>query len=347
MNDQVMPPGESRPHAQDGRPLIAAMLPPPARHPATVYLARLAPGSRRTMRGALTTIAALLTDGCADAETLDWGALRYPHTAAARAALSARYAPATANKALAALRGVLREAWRLGYTDAEAYRHAADLPPVRGSSRLQGRALTAGELRALFATCAAAPGAAAARDAALLAVLYGGGLRRGEVVALDLADYDDSSGALRVQQGKGRKPRTAYLTGAGAAALTAWLHSRGTAAGPLFLRVRRGGHMDPHMRRMTDQSVYDIVRRRAAQAGVPRFSPHDVRRTFISDLLDAGADLAAVQRLAGHADSAATARYDRRGAAAERRAATLLHVPYVAPAFPAPRDSGQSPPLGG
>jgi len=90
--------------------LLAVDRVPADRHPAAVYVASLAPGSRRTMRQALDTVAGLLTGGRANAETLSWPSLRYQHTQAVRAALAARYAPATANKMLAALRGVLRHA---------------------------------------------------------------------------------------------------------------------------------------------------------------------------------------------------------------------------------------------
>jgi hypothetical protein len=113
--------------AVDRKALVMPTPRTPDRHPATVYLARLAPGFRRTMRAALETIASLLTGGQATAASLAWGALRYQHTAAVRAVVAERYAPATANKLLAALRGVLQEAWRLGDLEAEAYQRVADL----------------------------------------------------------------------------------------------------------------------------------------------------------------------------------------------------------------------------
>ena len=145
---------ETLPTAAEAHALVAVVALPADRHPAAVYIASLAPGSRRTMRQALDAVAGILTSGQATAETLDWSALRYQHTQAVRAALAARHAPATANKMLAALRGVLREAWRLGYVGADDYSRAADLPAVRGSTLPRGRALTPGELRALFAAVA-------------------------------------------------------------------------------------------------------------------------------------------------------------------------------------------------
>jgi len=166
-------------------------------NPAAVYLARLAPGSRRAMRAALETLAIIAHGPGAAAETFPWAALRYQHTQALRTALAARYAPSTANRQLSGLRGVLREAWRLGAMTAEDYRRAADLEPVRAERLPAGREVTAGELRALFVACGEDPTPAGARDAAILAVLYGGGLRRSEAVAVDLADFNPESGELR------------------------------------------------------------------------------------------------------------------------------------------------------
>ena len=297
-------------------------------HPAAVYLARLAPGSRRTMSEALDTVAGILTSNRCDKQSLDWSALRYQHTAAVRAVLADLYAPATANKMLAALRGVLRETWRLGLVSAEDYHRAADLPSVRGTTAPRGRALDEDELAQLFARCALDKSPAGLRDAAMLAVLYGCGLRRSELVGLDVADYATKDGALRIRSGKGNKARTNYATGGVRTAVDAWLKVRDKVPGPLFCPVNKSGKIT--YRRLTDQAVRKMLLNRAREAGVEHFSPHDLRRTMIGDLLDAGADISTVQRLAGHANVTTTARYDRRGEAAKRKAAGLLHVPITA-----------------
>jgi site-specific recombinase XerD len=309
---------------------------PAQERPALVYLARLSDGSRRTMRGALDGIARLLSDGCCDAETLDWAALRYQHTAAVRSALQSTVSPrtgaplsvATVNKLLAALRGVLREAWRLGLLSAEDFHRAIDLPNVRGQALPRGRALTTGEVRALLDACVADTTTAGARDAAVIAVLYGAGLRRSELVALNVDDYDAAGASLAVRAGKGRKQRVVYIAAGGAAAVETWLRLRGDASGALFWATDRGGR--PVHRRLSSHAVMFVLRRRALRAGVVQFSAHDMRRTFISHLLDAGADIATAQALAGHASVTTTATYDRRGERTKQAAAALLNVPFAA-----------------
>ena len=278
------------------------------------------------MRASLENIASFVSGGEADAAGLAWHRLRYQHTALIRATLAETYAPATANKMLSALRGVLKECFRLGYTSAEDYQRARDLPPVRGSTLPKGRALSHGELARLFGVCAEDPRRErGARDAAILSVLYGCGLRRSEAVSLDASDFDPETEDLRVR-GKGGKERIVYAAGGAAEDLGAWMAVRGDGDGPLFHPINKGGRIE--RRRMSDQAVLYVLKRRGRQIAAKGFSPHDMRRTFIGDLLDAGADLAAVQRLAGHASVQTTARYDRRGERARKRAASLLHVPY-------------------
>ena len=75
---------------------------------------------------------------------------------------------------------------------------------------------------------------------------------------------------------------------------------------------------------MSSQAVLLIVQKRDQQSGVESFSPHDFRRTFCNDLLDAGVDIVTVQKLAGHASPVTTAKYDRRREAVKRRAVQNL-----------------------
>jgi site-specific recombinase XerD len=191
---------------------------------------------------------------------------------------------------------------------------------VSGHTTPAGRALSGGELAALLNSCAPRP--LGVRDAAIMSLLYGCGLRRAELVALNIEDYIKEESELIVR-GKGNKQRVVPV-GNAAPALADWLAIRGEESGPLFwgLGNRNRG------RRLTDQAIYNMLRKRARLAGVSRLSPHDFRRTFVGDLLDAGADIVTVQKMAGHADPATTSRYDRRGKRAQHKAASLLHVPY-------------------
>jgi integrase len=126
--------------------------------------------------------------------------------------------------------------------------------------------------------------------------------------------------------GKGNKERIVPLPAAAVAALSAWLEVRGAAPGPLLCPVR-GSTVT--VRRMSAQAVMTALLRRAAESGVPHLSPHDLRRSYITGLLRAGADLSTVQRLAGHASVTTTTRYDRRGDDEKAKAVALLCVPYV------------------
>ena len=307
-------------------PLIRFHGRPADENPALVYVASLTTqDGRRAMRQALDTIARILSAEWASAREIDWAALRFQHTQAIRTALlEAGYKPATINKALSALRGTLRAAWQMGQMGAEDFHRAASVDNVRGETLPAGRDLSAGEIRALMACCSEDMRPAGFRDAALIAVLCLG-LRRAEVVTLDVGTYDPESGALKVT-GKGRRERMIYAFGGAADALGDWLKTRGDAPGPLFYPIRKGGEII--RARLTTQAVYSILRSRAGKAGVKAFSPHDLRRTFVGSLLDAGADLAVVARLAGHAAVSTTARYDRRGEQAKKKAARMLHVPY-------------------
>jgi integrase/recombinase XerC len=137
------------------------------------------------------------------------------------------------------------------------------------------------------------------RDRALLETLYSAGLRVGELTGLDLDDVDLDAGVVTVR-GKGRRERLALLGPQAVAALTRWLGERSALVGgrakaqaALFLN-RRGT-------RLTARSVGRLLEKYLAQAGLdPRTSPHTLRHSFATHLLDAGADIRSVQELLGH-----------------------------------------------
>jgi integrase len=136
---------------------------------------------------------------------------------------------------------------------------------------------------------------------------------------------DDATFTISVRADKAIRIERSRTSGT-IVAFRAGLDVRGHDADALFGQAVRGGRGGE--RRLADKGVAVILSDRAAAAGVAPFTPHDMRRTYISELLDAGADLATVQKMVGHESVTTTAGYDRRGDAAKRKAADLVHVPF-------------------
>lgn len=309
---------------------------PADRDPLLVYLASLGVRTRVTVLVALDCVADILTSGVHDARSCPWGDVRYQHVEAVRAALRERFSVATANLRLSCLRAILKRCWLLDLMSGDDYQRAAAVQGIKGSSLPKGRALPVGEIQRLFETCREIGGASGARDAALIAIAYGGGLRRRELVMLNWEDLDLETGELKVLHGKGGKQRLVHLQRGAIAAVTAWrtsVHGNEVdrlddvnSNSPLLRPVNRHGKI--MNRRMAAASVFDRLKFLAEKAGIPPFSPHDLRRSFISGLLDAGGDLSSIQGLAGHSNIATTAAYDRRPESARRKTAQRLNVPY-------------------
>ena len=324
------------PAAPPALPPLTGPAPAKGLDPAAAYLASLTPGpGRAAMRSTIAGIAKAFGHRLPECP---WAALRAHHVAALRGKLlSDGKAPATINKALAALRQIMRHAQLLGFVDDEEIRKLAQVRNATGRRPQPGRALDAGELEALCRACDDGTNAGA-RDAAIVALMAGMGLRRAEAAAADIADYDAREGVLRVR-GKGDRARLAYAPPGARAALEAWLAVRGQAPGPLLAPVLKAGAVVRGA--ITGKSLALRVRLRARRAGIlhphaadeskRRCSPHDLRRTFISRALDRGLDLAMVQSLAGHVSPVTTARYDLRPEAARAEAARRLDLPYAAP----------------
>jgi integrase/recombinase XerC len=174
-------------------------------------------------------------------------------------------------------------------------------------------------------------GSRRARDVAILELLYASGLRVSELTALDLDAVDGAAMTVRVL-GKGNKERVVPFGREAARKLDTYLAERVATRGPLFVNARGG--------RLTARSVRAIVKRAARAAGIARrVSPHTLRHSFATHLLDAGADLRMVQELLGHSRLSTTQRYTHVSSAQLMRAYDAAHprARSAARATPPPR----------
>ena len=292
-------------------------------HPVALYIASLSsPTSQRTQLQALNTIAELL--GNSDAFDMDWSRLRYQHTRALRARLVERYSPATVNKFLVALRSALKHAFLLGQMTAENYQQAIQFKSVKVEQSETGRVLSSSEITALFQVCDDGT-KAGIRDSAVLALLYATGLTRSEIISLDLKDY---SGNHLIVTGKRKMRRVIEISDNLQEILEDWLVIRGMENGPLFLGINKGNTIRLG-ERLTAQAIYYLVCRRGEQANVKGFSPQDLRRTCIHDLLVTGADMAVIAKMVGHKDVRITVNYYQKKDNERKRHLSPLHIPSV------------------
>jgi len=172
--------------------------------------------------------------------------------------------PATANRYLTALRGVLRACWRQGRMDSETYHRAVDLPPVPGTSGLAGREIGSDEIEHLFVEISLAQEPVRSRDATMVGLMVAG-LRRAEVASLDLGDYDRELHRLEIR-GKRNRVRHIFINNGLGRALHGWLLQRGSEPGPLLCQVDKHGHV--RLERLTPAAIYMRLRWLVARAGL-------------------------------------------------------------------------------
>jgi integrase/recombinase XerD len=264
--------------------------------------------SRATVISDLGKVARLL--GYVTAEECPWQTLQYGDLVAVLSRLADQgLAAATRKKTRIVLRGILKECWRLDLMTSDAYLHAADLPIPRGTSAPAGRAIPPSELAALFRLLRETPGPTARRNAAMVALAYATGGRVTELVSAEVRDYDGAS--LTIRRGKGGKWRCQPIPSAGLLKLVdEWLAVRGPKPGALLCACNHGGHVYPE-RRITARQARNTLLELAAAAGIGHLAPHDLRRTFATQLLRGHVDLDIIKNAMGHSSPATTALYLR------------------------------------
>ncbi|MCQ9426653.1 tyrosine-type recombinase/integrase [Pseudomonas sp. LJDD11] len=292
-------------------------------------MARLAPSSRQTMRYVLQDAADRLGLTDADIFEVPWHTLQPGHITALVATLrDDDYAPNTTSLYVNAIRGVMNEAWRQDLISHDHLLKIRSVKPMAGSRLSRGSNIRRNLIRELMDVCAADPRPQGRRDAAIIAILYGSGMRKSESVNIDLNQVDFEQRCLRVQ-GKGNKQLIKYAPAWAFEALQGWLALRreqlpaGQADDAfLFNRIRRGSHITRE--RITKHAIYFIARQRGRQVGV-NIMPHDFRRSFITRVIEEF-DLSIAQKLAHHTHIATTASYDMRSDNERRRVVDHLEL---------------------
>ncbi len=223
----------------------------------------------------------------------------------------------TINCYISTLKSVSRESWRLGIIDTDTYMRINDIKRLKGHSETSGRALNTLELNKAinyFHT-----DTKSIRDSAIIAVGYGGGLRSFEIAQIEIKDISNNKIII---SGKGRIVRSIYLPQFSLKTLNQWLKIRGNDSGHLFSSMTKNHTL--LNKGISVRTIGDIIDKRCIDVGIKRFTPHDLRRSFATNLLESGVDVFIVQKLMRHANINTTRVYDMRGEETQKRAVELL-----------------------
>lgn len=279
--------------------------------PAQLYLATLgSKDSRATVRSHLNRIAKIL--GLVKFTQIPWDQFEQQHVITVIEKLKQDgLAPITIRCYLATIKGVCRKAWSNKVINTESYTHIKDVRAPRGSRISKGRALSSSEVNRLISTCIQDRTNRGVRDTAIVAVMVGCGLRRAEVVQIQYSGIIFEDRSIRIV-GKGNKERINAVPEFAWEYLEKWIYEvRGDEEGPLFTRARSGDVITNTG--LTPDGLRKILKARQIQSGwIKNFSPHDLRRTFASRLLDLNIDLNTVRDLMGHSSINTTQIYDHR-----------------------------------
>lgn len=225
----------------------------------------------------------------------------------------------TINLTLSALKSVACECWQQKIIDIECYTRIKMIKKLKGTRAIAGRVLRTSEVDKIKKYFRSHGDTKSARNYALFALACGAGLRRREIMLLNICDI--KSGTVLVH-GKGNKSRTIYLSGFVIDAVSKWLATLKRTSGALFASINRNEEISTT--RISSMGIGVVINQIIDDVNIEHFTPHDLRRTFATTLLEVGADKIAVQRLMGHSSLNTTIVYDRRGDKTQKTAIEML-----------------------
>lgn len=287
-------------------------------HPVTLYLLNLrSQHSARTQFSKLKNAVAYF--GYDDPYSAEWEKFKRENFLWLRQSLLSEGKKSnTINATMSAIKGVLYEFLVKKMIGSDDYFLIKSIKSLSRNDVSRGTAIPIEDLRKMFKRPSSP---IEARNNLVIALIYGCGLRRSESVKIDLSDiFKQGDGVFLKIKGKGAKNRNVPVHPAIVAYLDLWIKDYIVdKKGPLLVRIRKGD--DVTGVRLTDQAIYNIIKERAVN---PDIAPHDLRRSFISNLLDEGAGIETVSELVGHESTDTTKGYDLTGHRRMKKAAYML-----------------------
>jgi len=279
------------------------------------FVAPLAPSSRMTIKYALSRMAdglgILPVDG--DLEVLPWHTVTADQFSDLMIALQGELEPPTIRLYMFALRGITRACFIAGLMPAAQFALIKEVKMPRGRNQIgRGRMVEDRFLKAVLKCCREDERVQGVRDAALIALIFGSGVRRAEAASIDHGSIDLREGEFRVRT-KGSKWVLKYLQAWAIPFIEEWLAVRrqeGLTGGAVFTSIVKGGRIT--RKRLTGRGIFYILEERSKLAGLDfHIRPHDGRRTLGTKMIEEHGELFA-QRVLGHADLSTTRIYDKR-----------------------------------
>lgn len=300
--------------------------------PAYLYLCTVAPNSQRVYMDAMKEIVRVISNTEIDKKDMEehevfgfqWQNLTYADALDVKAKLGhGNFKYSSVNRILVVLRNIIKMAISEGMIDTSNIQDAiriTKIPQIKGmDNSLPNDEITKMELETLINGLNSDKNIDI-RDRAMISLLFITGLRRSEIIRLNLSDLDTESGQVTVYESKGHKSRDLFIPEPFLSYLNEWLHVRGDMPGKIFLKVPKGGRVvrikdkKGLLRGITGQTVRDMVARRSMQLLGKHTVPTDYRRKFAAISFDLGIDISTIADDMGHSDLKTTKRYDpRRG----------------------------------
>lgn len=286
-------------------------------NPAELYLSTINNSeSRRVIESILNTFAELL--GVRHWMNIAWSEFDLSWLELVKTTMMGNGRTAdTINAILSMLKGVALHAWKLSLIDDRRYILIFQTKGIPTSSVSKLRSPNSQEIKILFDQCLVDRRLQGLRDAAIIALISACGLSRSEVVKIGFYDVSFAERSIRIF-GRNGKERIIFPPPRVWKIIMEWIiGGRGNDEGALFCRIRKNAMVLPKSY-LTSQTVYLIVQQLLLLTGVQKFSPKDLRKSFVSYLFEQDESIKAIASTVGHSDTRSTLIYDLRPSAIQK-----------------------------